>query len=392
MSLNTKESLADRDNAVSQSPARVSPHKRLFNVVELRLFRFTAVLLSLVALTALVGIVVWALGWVLGTFENLVTSLCVSGILALVLYPVVRFLEIRLHMPHLLAIILLLLCFFVGIGGLVLLIVPTLVNQAVELMTVVPEKLASGQEYFSIYFPDLTAMISSSMESSGEEKSAPALEQPGKTVMSYLGMLAGLSFVPLFLFFALLSGDLLRGQATELLSVFNEATRQKVMYFTDVFLGYVTAFFQGQLLIAMCMGVLYALSFYLIGLEFSIIAGFVLGLLNIVPFLGSVIGLVVILPIAYLQPGGGVDLLLMAAASFALVQLVESMFLTPKIMANRSGLHPALVIISLFFWGTVFGGIIGMILAVPLTAFFVAIWGEIKDSLKHALDNRDAEF
>jgi len=205
-------------------------------------------------------------------------------------------------------------------------------------------------------------------------------------------MLAGLSFVPLFLFFALLSGDLLRGQATELLSVFNEATRQKVMYFTDVFLGYVTAFFQGQLLIAMCMGVLYALSFYLIGLEFSIIAGFVLGLLNIVPFLGSVIGLVVILPIAYLQPGGGVDLLLMAAASFALVQLVESMFLTPKIMANRSGLHPALVIISLFFWGTVFGGIIGMILAVPLTAFFVAIWGEIKDSLKHALDNRDAEF
>ncbi|MBW7469675.1 hypothetical protein [Marinobacter sp. F4218] len=51
-----------------------------------------------------------------------------------------------------------------------------------------------------------------------------------------------------------------------------------------------------------------------------------------------------------------------------------------------SGLHPALVIISLFFWGTILGGA-GMVLAVPLTEFFVAIWGEIKASLTRALDN-----
>jgi predicted PurR-regulated permease PerM len=58
-------------------------------------------------------------------------------------------------------------------------------------------------------------------------------------------------------------------------------------------------------------------------------------------------------------------------------------------MANRSGLHPALVVISLFFWGTVLGGITGMVLAVPLTAFFVAIWAEIKASLTYALDTED---
>ncbi|MFO7603037.1 MAG: AI-2E family transporter, partial [Gammaproteobacteria bacterium] len=55
-----------------------------------------------------------------------------------------------------------------------------------------------------------------------------------------------------------------------------------------------------------------------------------------------------------------------------------------------SGLHPALVVISLFFWGTALGGIIGMVLAVPLTAFFVAIWSEIKASLKRSLSSRDA--
>lgn len=72
-----------------------------------------------------------------------------------------------------------------------------------------------------------------------------------------------------------------------------------------------------------------------------------------------------------------------------LIPGIESWLLTPKIMANRSGLHPALVVISLFFWGTALGGIIGMVLAVPLTAFFVAIWGEIKASLKHTLSSRN---
>ncbi len=370
----------------SKAPAAVRPDRRLFKPVELRLFRYTAVLLSLVALSALVVIIVWAFGWILNTFYNLLVSLSLAGILALVLYPVVEFFETRLHMPRVLAILLLLMVFFLSIGGLIVLIVPTLVSQVVQLMTVLPNTLASWQEHFSTFFPELSAMVSSSMENGGEEESAPVMEDPGTTIASYLGLLAGLSFVPLFLFFTLLSGELLRGQASELLSVFREPTQKKVLYFMDVFVGYVTAFFQGQLIIAMCMGTLYALGFTLIGLEFGVLAGLVLGLLNIVPFLGSLIGLLVILPIAYLQPDGGAELLAMAAGVFAVVQLVESWLLTPKIMANRSGLHPALVVISLFFWGTALGGIIGMILAVPLTAFFVAIWGEIKISLERALN------
>lgn len=119
------------------------------------------------------------------------------------------------------------------------------------------------------------------------------------------------------------------------------------------------------------------------------LAGFVLGLLNIVPFLGTLVGLLVVLPMAYFQPDGGVELLVFAGVIFAAVQVIESWLLTPKIMANRSGLRPALVVISLFFWGTALGGVIGMILAVPLTAFFVAIWREIKASLKHTLSNLD---
>ena len=375
-----------------QASTTPRPISRLFNPVELRLFRYTAIMLSMVTLAALTGLVLWAFGWMLSVFYNLLLPLSLAGILALVLYPVVQLLQRRLHLPRLLATILLLVVFFVAIGGLMVLLVPTLINQTAQLMTTLPDTLAGWQDDFATTFPTLNSIISSQMESDGGEESGAGLKKPAEVLMSYLGLFAGLSFVPLFLFFALLSGNLLRGQASELLSIFREATQQKVLYFMDVFVGYVTAFFQGQLIIALCMGVMYALGFMLIGLQFGVLAGLVLGLLNIVPFLGSLIGLLVVLPMAYLQEDGGAQLMGLAIIVVALVQVIESWLLTPKIMANRSGLHPAVVVISLFFWGTALGGIIGMVLAVPLTAFFVAIWREIKASLEYALSNRDASL
>ncbi len=395
MAHDMQESAVGRAKVARKNPATSLPDKRLLNTVELRLFRYTAVLFSLVALTALIGIIVWSFGWILNAFYNLLLSLSLAGILALVLYPLVKFLQSRLRIPRLLAIIFLLVVFFVGIGGLILWLVPILVTQAVQLMTALPDTLARWQEYLSFHFPELSSMVSNSMESSNGDESPPvlpALDGTGQTIMSSLGLLASISFVPLFLFFTLLSGDALRGQASELLAVFQKPTQQKVLYFIDVFVGYITAFFQGQLIIAVCMGTLYALSFTLIGLEYGVLVGLVLGLLNIVPFLGTLIGLLVVLPMAYLQPDGGFELLALAGLVFAAVQMTESWLLTPKIMANRSGLHPALVVISLFFWGTALGGIIGMVLAVPLTAFLVAIWSEIKASLEHALNGHDANI
>lgn len=365
------------------------PNKRMFNVAELRLFRYTAVLLSLVTLAALIVVVAWSFGWILSTFYNLLLSLSIAGILALVLHPVVDFMEKRIHLPRWLAIMLLMLIFFLGGGTLMFFLVPTLTDQIIELLTTLPETLLRWKDDLEFYLPEISALISEQMASDNGKEADPSKPSTSATVMSYLGMLVSIGFVPLYLFFALLSGNALRGQASEVLSVFRERTQQKVLYFMDVFVGYITAFFQGQLMIAVIMGALYAFSFTIIGLQYGVLAGLVLGLLNIVPFLGTVIGLLVILPAAYLQPGGGIELLMLTGLAFAVVQLIESWLLTPKIMANRSGLHPALVVISLFFWGTALNGIIGMVLAVPLTAFIVAIWGEIKTSLKQALSSRE---
>jgi len=95
---------------------------------------------------------------------------------------------------------------------------------------------------------------------------------------------------------------------------------------------------------------------------------------DIIPYLGSILGLSVALPLAYLQPDGGLHLVGICVAVFAAVQLLEGWVLTPRIMGRQTGLHPVAIIVAVFFWGQALGGVLGMMLAVPLTAFFVTAW------------------
>lgn len=365
---------------------------RLFGTVERRLFRATAVLFSLVTLGVLIAAVVWVLGQALAYFYNLIMPLCVAGIFALVLYPVVDQLERRTGLSRLAATSLIVLLFIGVVVGAVFMVAPTLVRQLGQFTEMAPGVLVRWQEYLSHRFPGLTRMVMESVQDGRIQELVRDMENTGRTVRSYAGALVGLSFVPLMLFFALLSGERLRRKTEGILTVFSARTQQKIMQFVDIFLAQVTGFFQGQLVIAVIMGTMLAIGFTLIGLKGAILIGLVLGLLNIVPFLGTLVGLLVVLPLAYFQPSGSLQLIGLSLLVFTIVQLVESWLLTPRIMANRSGLHPALVVIAVIFWGTALGGITGMILAVPLTAFLVAVWGQAKASLAMSMtSDRDAD-
>ena len=362
-----------------------SLESRLFGSVERRLFRATAVLFTIVAMVLMIALIVWALGETLSYFYKLVLPLSVAGILALVLYPVVDYLEARLRLPRALAAGLIVLLFLAIIAGAVILLMPTVIRQITHFGNIVPGVLASWQDYLSVRFPGTFRTVMANVEEGSIKDIVPDMERPGVAIKSYVGILVGLGFVPLFLYFALVSGRHLRAQVEGFLAVFSEAAQKNILYFIDVFTRQVTGFFQGQLVIAVIMGVMFAAGFTAIGLKGGILIGMVLGLLNIVPFLGTLVGLLIVLPMAYFQPGGSLNLVGLSILVFTFVQLVESWLLTPKIMANRSGLHPALVVISVFFWGTALGGIVGMILAVPLTAFLVAVWTQAKASLTRSM-------
>jgi predicted PurR-regulated permease PerM len=207
---------------------------------------------------------------------------------------------------------------------------------------------------------------------------APALGSAGGGALKAAAFLAHAAIVPVYLFFLLLLrrnlGESLRAQLVHL----RPSWRDTLLFLVNEFVSIIVAFFRGQLLICLVVGVLYGIAFTCVGLKFGLFIGLAIGLLNIVPFLGSTLGLCAILPLAFFQPGGGLSVMLLALAAFALVQALDGWFVTPRVMGNSTGLHPLAIIISVFFWATVFNNILGVVLAIPLTAFLVTTWRLLK--------------
>lgn len=190
--------------------------------------------------------------------------------------------------------------------------------------------------------------------------------------------LLGWAVLPVYLaFFLMVEGIDEKKTETVLLPFLKEKTREDIVYLVREFITIIVAFFRGQMLVAFCQGILFAIGFSLIGLKYGFVLGMALGFLNIIPYLGSMIGLGVTLPLALFQNAGpklGWGLVGLVVVVFTIVQLIEGYLLTPKIMGDKTGLHPLAIMVALFFWGTALDGITGMILAIPLTAFLVVFW------------------
>ncbi|MFW6198699.1 MAG: AI-2E family transporter, partial [Acidobacteriota bacterium] len=166
----------------------------------------------------------------------------------------------------------------------------------------------------------------------------------------------------------------IRVDSAHFLPFLKEETRQDVVYMIREFVDIIVAFFRGQMIVAFLQGLLFAVGFSVVGLRYGFVIGMILGLLNVIPYLGSMLGLGVAIPLSLLQEGGGIVTCLLVLAVFALVQGIEGWVLTPKIMGDRTGLHYMVIIVAIFFWGVALDGILGMILAIPLTAFLASLW------------------
>lgn len=159
-----------------------------------------------------------------------------------------------------------------------------------------------------------------------------------------------------------------------LLAFTDPKTRDNAAFLVDQFLEIVVTFFRGQVVIVIIQGILYGIGFQLAGLPYGFFIGFTLGLLNIVPYLGNILGLGFTLPLAWFGPDGSLVRLGWVLAVFVVVHTLDTYFITPRVMQSKTGLNSFVVIFSIFFWGSVIGGVLGMILAIPLSAFLVVFW------------------
>ena len=136
------------------------------------------------------------------------------------------------------------------------------------------------------------------------------------------------------------------------------------------------AYFRGQALIALCVGVLFAIGFSLIGMPMGLVMGLIIGILNLVPYMQA-LGIppcIILCLVQSAQTGQPVWLtLLLMTIVFVVVQTFQDMFLTPKIMGKVTGLGPAAILLSLSFWGALMG-VVGMIIALPLTSLGISCY------------------
>lgn len=211
------------------------------------------------------------------------------------------------------------------------------------------------------------------------EKSAAVIKSAWSGLLGFFAQMTYLAVIPIYLFYFLSSNRNLIDDLEKELSFLSNSVKEDVIFLIREFVSILVSFFRGQLLIGLLMGVGYAIGFSISGLKFGITLGLLFGLLNIVPYLGSIVGIVTALLVSYLQPGGIAEsgewnVLIGCGISFVIVQVIESYYLTPKIMGQQTGLHPVVVMVSIFFWGTALGGILGMIFGIPLTAFIIIAW------------------
>jgi len=352
---------------------------------------FAITLVCAVVIVCFVGAVFLLFGMFISKFSNILLPLAVAGILAMMLKPFHRFLTQKMKGRKWLAVVVVFLSILIPLGVLIGVFGVKIVNQSVALFEHItdPERALQIQERIESALPavqqfwdkhDLDAKLKSAVDQHGAvlvswitKFGERALSAWGSAFQAAAGLL-GWFVLPIYLAYFLVGEPIGKGKLENLMPFLKEGTRKDISYLVFEFVGIVVAFFRGQLVIALIQGVLYAIGFSLVGLGYGFTIGLMLGLLNVIPYLGSMVGLAIALPMALFQEGGGPVMLALVLGVFTIVQCIEGYLLTPRIMGEQTGLHPLMIIIAIFFWGSVFGGITGMLLAIPLTAFLVVFW------------------
>jgi len=181
--------------------------------------------------------------------------------------------------------------------------------------------------------------------------------------MAVAALLTNLILIPVVTFYLMRDWDPLIRAIHDLLPRDMEVEISRTIGDVDEVLG---AFFRGQLMVMLALGLIYTIGLSLVGIDLAILIGMGAGLLSIVPYLGSIVGVLVATGAAIFQ-FQDVFHLIMVLLVFGVGQSAEGMYLTPKLVGDRIGLHPVAVIFAVLAGGQLFG-FLGILLALPVTA------------------------
>jgi predicted PurR-regulated permease PerM len=348
--------------------------------------------LAVATVIALIVAAVWGLGRVLDLLSPVLWPLAIAAVVACLLSPVVDFFE-RKKIPRARAIILVFVMAFALVLGVLASVIPQVVVETEQLAAKVPEYSARLQIRINEFIaqpPELLRHFLPRSESATEV--SPAANQENTALasatewltgslpemgswllkqmlkaLSGFGLLAGLALIPVYAFYFLLEKRGIESHWKDYLPLQDSRAKDELVFVLDAIKQYLVAFFRGQVLVALCDAVLYTIGFLIVGVNYAFLLGFAAVLLTMIPFLGAIVICVTALTLAFVQYTDWQHPALVLAV-FAVVQSLEGLVISPKIMGGRVGLHPLAIIIAVMAGTTLFGGILGGILAIPLAA------------------------
>ena len=224
-----------------------------------------------------------------------------------------------------------------------------------------------------------------------------------KSIGGFLGVtgfLLSLIMVPIYLFFLLKERPRIEKRWKDYLPLRASPLKDEIAAAISEINSYVIAYFRGQLLVCLVDGTLIGSILTLLGLNFAPLIGLLVVILTMIPYIGIIVCWVPAVLIAAFQWGDWTHPLIVTII-FIVVQNLEGMFYAPRIVGKSVGLHPMTVIVSIFVWGLLIGGLLGPILAVPLTATIKVlltryVWGpRLRERIRDQVDRvpvvREAE-
>ena len=316
--------------------------------------------------------------------SNVLLPFAVAWLLAYLLYPVVKFVQYRLHVPtRALSIVVTMIVVIAVVGLVVWLIIPPMIEQFQKLGSLVTKYIQSTahidsipsaiQQWMQENQREIERFFRSKDFTEGLQKAMPqvfsVLGQTASVVISIVASLITL----LYMFFILLDYEYL---TENWIKIFPKKSRP----FWRELMGDVERelnnYIRGQSLVALTMGILFCIGFTIIDFPMAIGLGILIGIMDLVPYLHTF----ALIPTALLALLKAADtgqnfwlILLAAVAVFAIVQVIIDMIVTPKIMGKAMRLNPAILLLSLSVWGALLG-FIGLIIALPLTTLLIAYY------------------
>ena len=335
----------------------------------------------------LIGVIITVfIIWLLNELSSALTPFFLAWLLAYIMFPLVRFFQYRCHMKY--RILGILSAFIIVIGlltGLFFLVVPPMIEEGAHVKNLLVDYLSHSSTLSNIpkaiqqflrehlTIDDIKGLVTQQGFLEGVKAAVPKVWD---VIMQSLSVVTGVisfTMVILYTLFILLDSEEICSGWPNLLPA--RYRQFAIQLMSDVEAG-MNKYFRGQALVALCVGILFSIGFVIIDFPMAIGLGLFIGLLNMVPYL-QLVGFIPTILLAIVKAADTGEnfwvIMFMALIVFAVVQLIQDTFLTPKIMGKVTGLNSAIILLSLSIWGSLLG-VLGMIIALPMTTLLLTYY------------------